>query len=260
MRILFIGDVYGRVGREMLKDYLLKLRTQHHIDVVIANGENSTHGRGISPLHYQELLNYGADIVTLGNHFFSHDNPNSFYQRATNLVRPANIHPSAAGVGSRHFEINGFKLRVTNLLGRVYMNSAPYENPFSCLDKIVENNEDKIHIIDFHAEATAEKLALGYDFDGKVSAVLGTHTHVPTADERILPKGTAYISDVGMCGPYDSIIGANISQIIKKSRTELPLHFIEASGRGILNAVILEIDETSGEALKIERLQIKSEE
>jgi len=256
MKILFIGDVYGRVGREMVATHVKDLRSKHQIDVVIANGENATHGRGISPLHYQELLSAGVDIVTMGNHFFSHNNPNSFYLKADHMVRPANIHPSAAGYGSRHFDINGHHLRVTNLLGRVYMADLTASSPFEALDKILEENTDVVHIVDFHAEATAEKLALAYCYDGKVSAILGTHTHVPTADNHVFDNGLAYISDVGMCGPYKSIIGANIEQIIHKTKTGIPMHFDVATGPGVLNAVIIEIDEANGKALSIDRLQI----
>lgn len=256
MKILFVGDIYAQCGRQTLARYLPYLKRQHDIDVVIANGENASHGKGLSAAHYQEIIEMGVDIITMGNHFFSKKNTNAFYLSAERLVRPANIHHSAAGVGSRHFDINGHKLRVSNLLGRVYINELTPSNPFEALDKILESNEDVVHIVDFHAEATAEKMALAHAFDGKVSAVIGTHTHVQTADERILPKGSAYITDVGMTGPYHSVIGANIEQVIHKTRTGLALYFDVAKGPGFLSAVVIDINENNGKARKIERIYL----
>lgn len=255
MKLMFIGDIYAASGRDTVKKYVPELRKKHKIDIVIANGENATHGKGLSSSHYQELLDAGIDIITMGNHFFSKSNPNSFYASADRLVRPYNIHPSAAGVGSRHFEINGFKLRVTNLLGRVYINELSPYSPFDAMDSILETNEDVIHFVDFHAEATAEKIALAYCYSSKVSAVIGTHTHVQTADEKII-NGTAFLSDVGMTGPYNSVIGANIEQIIHKTKTGLPMKFDVAEGPGQLSTVIIDIDEKTGMSNSIERVLI----
>ncbi len=257
MRILFIGDVYGKTGRLIVNKYVANLRKKMQIDFVIANGENSTHGNGLSQKHYQELVDSGVDAITMGNHFFTHTESNTFYLSAAKLIRPANIHPSASGIGSRVFEVNGRKIRVTNLLGHVYMHEGP-TNPFTALDEILANSQEKIHIVDFHAEATAEKIAFGWAYNGLVSAVLGTHTHVQTADERILSKGTAYITDVGMSGPYNSVIGANIEQIVYKTRNYLSKtnHFEVATGPGQFCAVIMEIDDESGRAISIERLFI----
>ncbi len=257
MKILFIGDIVSKPGREALHQHLPHLKEQYAIDFVIANGENSAHGKGISPRIYQELIAEGIDAITMGNHFMSKELPNAFYTNATQLVRPLNIHPSAVGVGSRVFTCKGQTIRVTNLLGRAFMSELAPTNPFDVLDDLLIANHEKIHIIDFHGEATGEKMAFGWNYDGKVSAVIGTHTHVQTADERVLPQGTAFISDVGMSGPYDGVIGAKIENMIVRARTTLPSKYDVAESKGQLNAVVIDIDEQTGKAKTIDRIFLK---
>lgn len=256
MKILFLGDIYGKQGRDMIAKHVPSLRKKYHVDFVIGNGENATHGKGLSLPHYNFLLENGIDAITMGNHFFTRNEKPNYYLQTPKLIRPANIHPSAAGVGSREFIVNDTKIRVTNLLGRVFINELSPTNPFEALDKILEKDDSTIHIVDFHAEATAEKIALGWCYDGKVSAVLGTHTHVQTADERILNNGTAFISDVGMTGPYNSVIGANIEQIIIKTKTGVPMRFDIATGPGQLCGVIMDFND-KGKCTSIERIFLK---
>ena len=256
MRFLFIGDVVSKVGRQMILDNLKKIKEKYDIDIVIANGENAAHGRGISLNSYNSLIDMGVNVITLGNHFNSCNKSNNFYVNATKLIRPLNIHPSATGFGTRVFDYNNINFRVTNILGRVFINALNPQNPFDVLDELLPKCKEKIHIIDFHGEATGEKMAFAWNFDGKVSAILGTHTHVQTIDNRILPSGTAYISDVGMTGPYDGIIGAKKEEIIFKTRTGLPAKFDVETGRGQLNAVVLDIDNETGKALSIKRVYI----
>ena len=258
IRILMVGDVVSKSGREMLEKHLKSIKEKHQIDFVITNGENVTHGKGITKDMLNKLISYGSDAVTLGNHTFRRETGSELFANS-NLIRPYNIHKSAPGVGSRVYLVKGLKIRVTNLLGQIYIGELKPTNPFEALDEIITNSDEKIHIVDFHAQATGEKLALAYEFDGKVSAVLGTHTHVQTADERILPNKTAYISDVGMCGAYNSIIGCRPNEVIYKSRTGLPATYEIAVGPGQLNAVVISIDEETGLATEIYRININPE-
>ena len=225
MRILFIGDIVSHSGRSITQRYLKDLVNKHEIDFVIANGENVAHGKGITEKMYNELISYGIDVVTLGNHFLLATESLNVLDRSEKLVRPINIHSSIPGKGSKVFECKGHKIRVTNILGKVFINDLNPSNPYDAIDEVLKESEELIHFVDFHAEATAEKLSLGWYLDGKVSAVIGTHTHVPTADERVLPQGTAYLTDVGMTGPYDGIIGTRRDLVIHKQRTGLPVKF-----------------------------------
>ena len=259
MKILFIGDIVSSSGRNIVNRYLKDIKNKYEIDFVIANGENSAHGKGITEKMYLELLSYGIDVVTLGNHFLLASESLNVLDRSEKLIRPLNLHSSIPGRGSKVFEVKGVKIRVTNLLGKVFINDLNPSNPFDAIDEIINESNELIHIIDFHAEATAEKLSLGWYLDGKVSAVIGTHTHVPTADERIFPQGTAYMSDVGMCGPYDGIIGMRKDLVIHKQRTGLPTKFDIQEGEAQFNACVLDIDEQTGKANSIQRININKD-
>lgn len=256
MKILFIGDVVSESGRSILSLHLKNIKRHHQIDFTIINGENVAHGQGINDKMYLKLLEIGADCITLGNHFLTKDATHHFLNDATKLVRPANIHRSIKGQGSRVFYVKDIPIRVTNLLGRTFIKDLNPTNPFDAIDDILENSKELIHFVDFHAEATSEKLALAWYLDGKVSAVIGTHTHVPTADERILPNGLAYLSDVGMCGPYNGIIGSRKENVIEYSRTGIKTRFDIETGPSQLNAVVIEIDENTGKSVSIQRILI----
>lgn len=256
MNILFIGDIVGKLGRNVVSYMINRLTGRRPIDFIIANGENATHGKGINEEHFKELLESGIDVVTLGNHFASKKEIFNFIDRYDCLLRPYNVHESVPGIGTNLFAVNGIRIRVTNLMGRSFM-AMQVGNPFDDLQKILIEDEEKadIHIVDFHAEATGEKYALAYAFDGQISALLGTHTHVQTRDYRILEKGTAYISDVGMCGPYNSILGTRKEEVITRTWTGLPSHFdMIDHDECLFSAVILEFDDTNFECLSIEPL------
>jgi len=241
MNILFIGDVFSSIGREMIEQYLPQLKNKYHIDVVIANVENATHGKGLLKKHYEEFLFQGISLMTMGNHTFAKKELFDYIDEADRLIVPYNQPKALPGVGSREMTIQGKKIRVTNLLGITFMDGKS-QNPFEAIDDVLKEDTSDIHIIDFHAEATSEKMALGYYLDGKVSAVLGTHTHVPTADEKILPQGTAYQSDVGMTGPYESVIGCDKDSIIKRMKSGLMTPFQIASSEGQLLGTLLTFD------------------
>lgn len=255
MKILAIGDVYSAVGRNMLKKYLPKVIKEKSIDFVIVNGENISHGKGIMKQHYDFLMKNNIDVITSGNHVFKNKEVFTYIDEVDNLLRPENMGPYVPGIGTNVFLKNNKKIRVTNLIGRSFM--EPSENPYKALDDIIANDDSDIHIVDFHAEATAEKLALATYFDGKITALVGTHTHVQTADDQILPKGTGFLTDLGMTGCYESIIGAEIDAIIKKERTGLPTRFEPASGKGQICGLIIEIDDKTNKTIGLERLYIK---
>ena len=252
MKILFIGDIVGKIGRRVIKDHLQTFVDKYHIDFVIANGENVTHGKGILRHHYLELVDEGIDAITLGNHYDSKNDIRKYIDTTDRLIRPLNLLHPYPGEGSIVYELNGVTIRVTNVLGSAFM-SEEVNNPYYSLIELI-NNEEKadIHIVDFHAEATGEKLCLAYALDGKVSAVLGTHTHVQTKDYKILEGGTAYISDVGMTGFADGALGFDKNTVVNKivygeqSRFDLP-----NEGRGLLSAVVLDIDELTGKCKEI---------
>lgn len=256
MKILFIGDIVSEPGRKAVKLYLPSIKLRYDVDVVIANGENVAHGAGITKKMYETLLDLGIDIVTLGNHFLLPGEPLSFLNEADKLVRPVNIHKSIPGYGSKVFEIKGIKIRVTSLLGQVFIEDLNPSNPYDAMDDVLSSAKEVIHFVDLHAEATAEKIALGWYLDGKVSAVIGTHTHVQTADERILPQGTGYLSDVGMCGPYDGVIGVRRDIIIEKARTGIRAKYDIQIGDIQFNGCILQIDESTGKTVSMNRISI----
>ena len=253
MKILFIGDVVGRVGRRLLKERIPYYVDKYEIDFVIANGENASHGKGLTRNQYFELLDAGVDAITLGNHYMSKSEILRYINQVDRLVRPYNLLKEFPGEGSVVFEVNGVSIRVTNLLGSAFMNeevNAPYYSILNLLSE--EEVPATIHIVDFHAEATGEKQSLAFALDGKVSAVLGTHTHVQTNDAHVLPKGTAFISDVGMTGYADGVLGSTAETVVNKiiygqqSKFQVP-----DEGRGVFSAVVLDIDDITGLANQI---------
>ena len=246
MKILFIGDIVGKVGRRMIHDHLQTFVDKYHIDFVIANGENTTHGKGLIRHHYQELIDDGVDVITLGNHYDNKNEIRKYLDNADRLIRPLNLLHEYPGEGSAIYDLNGISVRVTNVLGSAFMDEE-VNNPYYSLLELMDNEEKAdIHIIDFHAEATGEKLCLAYALDGKVSAVLGTHTHVQTRDYKV------FISDVGMTGYADGALGFSKESVVKKivygemSRFDLP-----DDGRGLFSAVVLDIDELTGKTKEI---------
>lgn len=256
MRILFIGDIIGRPGREYLTNNLGRIKRENKIDVCIANGENASHGKGIT-LNSAETLNMcGVDVITLGNHWTARDMTNVF-DDFKDMVRPANFPKSHPGEGSMVFDCGRSRVGVINVQGRVYMD--PLDSPFEAADREIEKIKDEceIIIVDFHAEATSEKAAMAHYLDGRVSAVLGTHTHVQTADEKILKNGTAFISDVGMTGVYDSILGVRSDIIVDRFAYIKAKKFELAEGAVQFNGVVLDIDEKTGKAVSIERINIR---
>jgi 2',3'-cyclic-nucleotide 2'-phosphodiesterase len=257
MRLLFIGDLIGKSGRQALKALLPKLMDKYKIDLVIANGENAAAGFGITEPTAQEIFAAGVDIITTGNHVWDKKEAVSYLSKEPRVIRPINYPSEVPGNGIIIIgPIKKHLVAIINVAGRVFMNSldCPFRTAKTEIDKIKEKTN--IIIVDFHGEATSEKVAFGHYLDGQVSAVIGTHTHVQTADEKILPKGTAYISDAGMTGPADSVIGIAKEQIIDKFLTGMPRKFDVAEGKAILCAVVVDIDEENGKATAIQRLQL----
>lgn len=254
MRILTVGDIVGEVGVKKLREVLPNLRKNENIDFIIANGENSAEGMGITSNIFKELLALGANVVTMGNHTWGKKDIFSFINHKQLLV-PANYYEDVPGNRHGIYECNGKKIGVINLIGRIDMNILS-NNPFTVADKIINEIKEKtdIIIIDFHAEATAEKIALGYYLDGKVNIIIGTHTHVQTADEKILKNGTAYITDIGMTGPKDSVIGMSKDASIKRFLTSLPERYKVADGDAMFNGCIFEIDDNSNKVVNIKRI------
>jgi hypothetical protein len=255
LKILAVGDIIGESGVKELEKRLPKIKEEEGIDFTIVNGENAAGGMGITESNFKNILGAGANVVTLGNHTWAKKDIFKFANHP-NLLRPMNYPKGVPGRGYGIYEANGKKIAVINLLGRVDMNVLT-ENPFQMSKKVVEklNEEVDIIIIDFHAEATAEKIALGHYLDGKVTAIFGTHTHVQTADEHILPNGTAYITDIGMTGPENSVIGMDISASIKRLETTLPEKYKLAEGPCIFNGCIFEINDNTCKVEKITRIR-----
>ena len=252
MKILFIGDIVGKIGRRIVKDKVSYFVNKYDIDFVIANGENATHGKGLIYNHYLELINSGIDVITLGNHYDSKNEIWKYIDRVDRLVRPANLLKPFPGEGSIIFDIDGINVRVTNILGTAFINEEVNNPYYSLLEILSEDENVTIDIVDFHAEATAEKMSFARAFDGKVSAVLGTHTHVQTNDARILPHGTAFISDVGMCGEYDSVLGFETESVVNKTVYGKEQKFqINEQGKGLFSAVVIEVDDITGLAKNI---------
>ncbi|WP_147532214.1 TIGR00282 family metallophosphoesterase [Bacillus marasmi] len=260
MRILFVGDVVGSPGRDMVKEYVPKLKEKYRPTITVINGENAAGGRGITEAIYRSFLEVGAQAVTLGNHSWDNRDIFEFIDKAKYLVRPANFPEEVPGKGITYLKINQEEVAIINLQGRTFMPAI--DCPFKKADELVEEARKRTPFIfvDFHAEATSEKQAIGWYLDGRISAIVGTHTHVQTADERILPGGTAYISDVGMTGPYDGILGVERDAVLKRFLTALPSRFeVPKEGRTQLSAVLIDIDKKTGNAKKIERILINDD-
>jgi 2',3'-cyclic-nucleotide 2'-phosphodiesterase len=263
LNILFIGDIFGRPGRTIVKERLSDLVKQYSADLIIANGENAAAGFGITPQLAEELFELGIGVMTTGNHVWDKRELIEYFQMADGnphsparrLLRPANFPDKMPGWGVYEGKKNGTAYAVMNLQGRVFMGQS--EDPFRFADQLLENIKAKVVLVDFHAEATSEKVAFGWYLDGRVTAVIGTHTHIPTADETVLPKGTAYITDVGMTGPYDSVIGVKKEIVVDKFLSGMPARFEAASGDVRLCAVVVECDEKTGRAKKMERVTIR---
>lgn len=254
MRILFFGDIFGRPGRGAVRRFIEEKKSALNIDLVVGNSDNISSGKGPIEKTYKELLNAGLDVLTCGDHVWDNKDVLSvFHDRDSKLIRPLNYPTGCPGKGAIKVNIKGQAVLVVNLLGRVFTTEG-LESPFVVLDEVLAGDIPKIIIVDFHAEATSEKNALSQHFAGKVSAVLGTHTHVQTADEKILREHTGYISDVGMCGPYDSVIGVDKERSISRFLTAMPMPFEVADGPAQINAVVLEIDENTGATKSIERI------
>jgi metallophosphoesterase (TIGR00282 family) len=261
IRILFIGDIVGRPGRDLVRQGLSALVEYHQIDLVIANAENSAAGFGITREIGDQLLEWGVDVMTSGNHIWDKKEAIDYIGAEPRLLRPANYPAGVPGNGSYLARTkSGVSVGVVNVMGRVFMLNI--DDPFAVALREVEALKARARVIfvDFHAEATSEKTAMGWHLDGKVTAVVGTHTHVQTADDRILPKGTAYLSDVGMTGPHDSIIGVEIEPALNRFLTGMPQRFETAAANPRLNAVIVEADETTGLASDIERISYSADE
>ena len=263
MRLLFIGDIFGRPGRTIVRHRLHQLVSEHKIDLIIANAENSAGGFGLTPQIAEELFELGISVLTTGNHIWDKREIIDYFNSATDepysparrVLRPANYPPGTPGVGLYQGTAkNGVPYAVLNLQGRVFM--ANTDDPFRAADELLRQVTAKVIFVDIHAEATSEKVALGFYLDGRVTAVVGTHTHVPTADERVLPKGTAFQTDVGMTGPYDSVIGVQKDLIINKFLTSLPVRFEAATGDVKLCGVVVECDEKTGRAQSIQRVMV----
>jgi 2',3'-cyclic-nucleotide 2'-phosphodiesterase len=257
VKLLFIGDIIGKPGREALSRELHRIVDRHRVDLVIANGENAAGGFGLTAETAQELFKCGVQMITSGNHIWDKKDSLEYIKRDERIVRPANYPEGTPGRGATLVSTpGGVKIGILNLEGRVFMNNL--DCPFRCADREIAKlkEETPIIFVDFHAEATSEKVSLGWYLDGRVSAVVGTHTHVQTADERILTAGTAYMTDAGMTGSFDSVIGVRKEDAIEKFITQRPAKFEVAKKDIRINGVVIEVDEKSGLALSIERINI----
>ena len=256
MNVLCIGDIVGKAGRHALEELLPAIKEEYKIDFTIANGENAAGGAGLTPRIAEQLFRAGCDFLTLGDHTWDKHELIEYLQENDNIIRPANFPEGTPGKGWAIAQAAGQKIGVVNLLGRVFMRYN-VDCPFRALQKIVAEIKEQTRIIfvDLHAEATSEKIAAGLFIDGEVTALFGTHTHIQTADEKILPKGTAYITDLGMTGPYDSVIGQNKEKIIQRFWTGLPARFEVAQGDPRLHGVVVEVDPQTGLACKMTRIQ-----
>ena len=267
MKILFVGDVFGSAGRKIVREHLGHVRQSHQVDLSVINGENAAGGFGITPNLAEDLFDLGADVITTGNHVWDKRDlieymksvPADSHERARRVLRPANLQHGLPGYGVYEGVIEdgeniGTPYAVVNLMGRVFMNGT--NDPFNAANAILSGIKAKVILVDFHAEATSEKVAMGWHLDGRVTAVLGTHTHIPTADERVLPGGTAYQTDVGMSGPYDSVIGVEKELVLNRFLTGMPGKFEAATGNPKMCAALISCDPSTGKAYKIQRLML----
>lgn len=261
MKILFIGDVVGSLGRNAVTEFLPQLKKKYKPTITIINGENAASGRGITEKIYKQFLELGANAVTLGNHAWDNRDIFEFIEEAKYLVRPANFpEDTTPGTGIVFVKSNQVEIAVINLQGRTFL--ADLDDPFRKADELIETAKKRTPLIfvDFHAETTSEKEAMGWYLDGRISAVVGTHTHVQTSDERILPNGTAYLTDVGMTGPYDGVLGMNKEAVLRRFLSSLPTRFeVPKEGRTVLSGCLIDIDDTTGKAKKIERVLINED-
>ncbi|WP_041285343.1 TIGR00282 family metallophosphoesterase [Desulfoscipio gibsoniae] len=256
MRLMMIGDVFGRAGRRALKDNIPGLVRDEQIDLVLANGENAAGGNGMTRENAREIFAAGVDVITMGNHVWNKKEIINYIDKEKRIVRPYNYPPGTPGTGFGLFKTkNNDMVGVVNLSGRVFM--PELDCPFRCADQVIPilREETPVILMDFHAEATSEKAAMAYYLDGRLSAVCGTHTHVQTADERILEGGTAFITDVGMTGPRDSVIGVKKELVVHKFLTQMPQKFEAANGLYQFNAVIIDVQRDTGQAVAIKRIQ-----
>lgn len=260
MRILFFGDIVGKPGREVVARRLGPLRREWKADLVVVNGENAAAGTGITPLICRDLFDQGADVITLGNHAWDKREIATYIDEEPRLIRPLNYPSGTPGFGSCLVKAGGTTVAVISLHGRVFFPFNP-DDPFRAIDEELERLHGKANVVlvDLHGEATSEKVAMGWYLDGRVSAVVGTHTHVQTADEVILPGGTAYLTDVGMCGPWQSVIGMSTELALERFLTQMPVRLEVAKGPSILSAVLIEVDETTGRATAIHRILEREE-
>lgn len=254
MNILAIGDVVGSIGCRFLRQHLPVFKKMKGIDLVIANGENSADGNGLTPVSVQFLYDSGVDVITAGNHSFRRKESYELFDSSEYLIRPANFPSSVPGRGACIVDMGRIQIGVINLMGTIYMESL--DSPFDTADRLLADMP-KITLVDFHAEATGEKRSFGYYLDGRVSAVFGTHTHVQTADECVLPQGTGYITDLGMTGPIQSVLGVKPELVIEKMRTKMPVRFALAEGDCKMECALFQIDEKSGKTVSVERIQIQ---
>ncbi|MCI1245676.1 MAG: TIGR00282 family metallophosphoesterase [Bacilli bacterium] len=256
MRILFYGDIVGKIGREAIKASLPSLVRSKGVDFVIANGENATHGKGLNEGHYHQLVSYGVDCLTLGNHWHSKPVIDEYIDEAEHLVRPLNLIDCHHGLGSVSYDVDGVEIRVTNVMGQAFMKET-VSSPNEAMEKLLSEIDPCIHIVDFHADSTSEKEVFAYLIDGRVSAVVGTHTHVQTNDARILEGGTAYISDVGMCGAADGVIGFEKHSVINKVvYGQKGIFEIDDDAQPMVNAVIIDIDDSTYRATSIRTVNL----
>jgi hypothetical protein len=263
LKILFVGDIFGSAGRRIVREHIGHIREAHAVDLTVINAENAAGGFGLTPPIAEDLFDLGADVLTTGNHVWDKKElidlisaePDDSRERARRILRPANFMRGTPGYGVyQDVTDSGIPYAVIDLMGRVYMTGT--NDPFEEIDRLLARVTAKIIVVDFHAEATSEKVAMGWYLDGRVTAVLGTHTHIPTADERILPGGTAFQTDVGMSGPYDSVIGVERDLVIKKFLTGMPCKFEAAKGNPMLCAALVECDQQTGRATRIQRIML----
>jgi metallophosphoesterase (TIGR00282 family) len=263
LNILFVGDIFGSAGRRIVREHIGHVRKAHDVELTVINAENAAGGFGVTPQIAEELFDLGADVLTTGNHvwdkrelleYISSELPGS-HTRGRRVLRPANLQAGLPGFGVYEgTTMSGVDYAVIDLMGRVFMNGT--NDPFQAVNDILAGIKAKVILVDMHAEATSEKVAMGWHLDGRVTAVLGTHTHIPTADERVLPGGTAYQTDVGMSGPYDSIIGVEIDLVLHKFRTGMPAKFEAAKGNPKMCAALVACDPVSGRASSIQRIML----
>ena len=263
MNILFVGDIFGSAGRKIVREHIGHVRRAHSVDLTIVNAENAAGGFGVTPQLAEDIFEMGADVLTTGNHIwdkrelidYMNSAPAGSKDRARRLLRPANLQPGLPGYGVYEgVTAGGVDYAVIDLMGRVFMNGT--NDPFHFVNDMLKSITAKVIVVDFHAEATSEKVAMGWHLDGRVTAVLGTHTHVPTADERVLPGGTAYQTDVGMSGPYDSVIGVERELVLHKFLTGMPSKFEAAKGNPKMCAALVTCDPLTGRATRIQRIML----